>query len=94
MQRWLIAYDIPDDRRRNRTARVLDDFGDRVQESVFEVLADEECIRALLLDLKSIIDVKEDKVRAYPLCDSCARKIIDLGRTDEPPFHQPEVIIV
>lgn len=35
--RYLIAYDVPDDRRRTRVARVLQEFGDRVQFSVFVV---------------------------------------------------------
>ena len=37
LRRRLIAYDIPDDRRRSRAARVLEGFGDRVQYSVFVV---------------------------------------------------------
>lgn len=29
--RYLVSYDIPDDQRRNRLAKTLLDFGDRVQ---------------------------------------------------------------
>lgn len=32
----VIAYDIPDDRRRARLARFLEGYGERVQKSVFE----------------------------------------------------------
>src|SRR5262245_31991344 len=33
---YLIAYDIPNDQRRTKVAKTLEDFGDRVQYSVFE----------------------------------------------------------
>lgn len=36
-RRHLVAYDIPDDRRRSRVAKELSKFGDRVQYSVFIV---------------------------------------------------------
>lgn len=32
---YLVSYDVADDRRRNRIAKVLLDYGDRVQFSVF-----------------------------------------------------------
>ena len=38
----VVAYDIPDDRRRTRVAKVLEDYGDRVQYSVFEMNLDTE----------------------------------------------------
>ncbi len=34
--RFLISYDIPDDRRRTKLAHFLLDYGDRVHYSVFE----------------------------------------------------------
>lgn len=35
VRRMLIAYDVPDDRRRARVATALKSYGDRVQYSVF-----------------------------------------------------------
>lgn len=37
MSLYVAAYDVTDDRRRNRVARVLTEFGHRVQLSVFVV---------------------------------------------------------
>lgn len=37
MNSYLICYDVTDDRDRNRVARLLERYGDRVQYSVFEV---------------------------------------------------------
>lgn len=36
-RRWLVAYDITDDARRDRIAHTLESYGDRVQYSVFIV---------------------------------------------------------
>ena len=33
---YTVAYDITDDKRRNKVAKILKDFGKRVQYSVFE----------------------------------------------------------
>ncbi len=34
-RRTIVAYDVPDDRRRTRLARILLGYGDRIQYSVF-----------------------------------------------------------
>ena len=47
---YTVAYDITDDKRRNRVAKILKDFGTRIQYSVFECDTDR---RALLRFAKS-----------------------------------------
>ena len=37
---YLVTYDITDDQRRTKVAKILEDFGDRVQYSVFEMILD------------------------------------------------------
>jgi CRISPR-associated protein Cas2 len=37
VRRFLVAYDIPSDRRRERLAKCLERHGDRVQYSVFVI---------------------------------------------------------
>jgi CRISPR-associated protein Cas2 len=41
---YLVSYDIPDDRRRTRLAKLLKDYGGRVQYSVFECLLNQELL--------------------------------------------------
>lgn len=95
MRNWIVAYDIPDDRRRLAVANALEDFGDRVQHSVFEVLLDDndefELLQARLL---REIEPEEDKVRFYPLCNDCSAKVFDLGMHEAEPFDEPDVVIV
>lgn len=62
LRRFLIAYDIPDDRRRDRLAKCLQRHGDRVQFSVFVVDASLARILRLRHEVASIIVTSEDSV--------------------------------
>lgn len=67
--RFLVAYDITDDRRRARIAKLLERYGDRVQYSVFLV----ECVPARLLRLKAALEKTFERQEDSIL-------ICDLGR--------------
>jgi CRISPR-associated protein Cas2 len=78
---YVVAYDIPDDRRRLRVATLLLDYGARVQESVFECLLRNPGKLAQMKDrLKKVVDPDEDAVRIVPVCAGCAEGLIILGR--------------
>lgn len=78
---YVVAYDIRDNRRRTRVARILEDFGDRAQYSVFEMELDRpERIEALQRRLKNAIEPSEDGVRTYFLCRDCRKKAAVLGQ--------------
>ena len=83
----VFAYDIPDDNRRNRVAKILEGYGFRAQKSLFECFLSEERIREAVEDLMKVIDPKEDNLRLYRLCRSCQGKREVYGvaqRMDEP----------
>ena len=67
----VVAYDVPEDRRRTKLAEALEAYGRRVQYSVFEALLEPPQIEELLERLASLIDPEEDKVRLYRLCAAC-----------------------
>ncbi|MGO9569891.1 MAG: CRISPR-associated endonuclease Cas2 [Desulfomonilaceae bacterium] len=95
MIRWVVAYDVPEDKRRKRIADLLENFGDRVQYSVFEVMAvNDSDMETLLTKVKAILVAKEDRVRLYPLCGSCAGKVIVLGVGTEELWPTPDVYVV
>ncbi len=75
---YIVSYDIPDDRRRNKTAKTLLDFGARVQYSVFECIMDDQLLGKMLKRLKKIVSEK-DSVRIYTLCAKCEKVIKVLG---------------
>jgi len=78
---YVVAYDICDDRRRTKVAKILEDFGDRAQYSVFEMDLDcSERFDELRRRLDGVINPAADGVRAYFLCKACRDKVMLLGR--------------
>ena len=86
---YAISYDIRDDRRRLKVAKVLQDFGQRVQLSVFEARLEPSELVRLKKRLTAILDQAQDSVRLYPLCGACVPSIEVLGPglvTQDPDF--------
>lgn len=77
--RWLVAYDVTDDRRRLEIARLLEDHGQRVQFSVFECDLDERAQLRLRRKLVALLDQSADSVRIYGLCRRCRGAVEVLG---------------
>jgi len=78
--RYVVAYDVADDRRREDVATVLSGYGPRVQLSVFECdVRTRHEAAALRAKLRELIDPVEDQVRLYPLDDRAARQATVLG---------------
>jgi len=78
----IVCYDITDDRRRCRVASELENFGCRVQYSVFECHLEEPQLRELQARLFTLLDEEEDHVRYYALCpkDEATVLVDGLGR--------------
>jgi len=66
-----ISYDIVDNRRRAKLAKLLLDYGYRVQKSVFECDLDDRQFLKLKGLIEALIDWEEDSVRYYFLCGRC-----------------------
>ena len=71
----IVAYDIVDNRKRTRVAKMLTSYGNRVQKSVFECRIDDKQYLKLRGNIKKIIDHEEDSVRYYTLCSRCMGNI-------------------
>ncbi|MEW5725475.1 MAG: CRISPR-associated endonuclease Cas2, partial [Thermodesulfobacteriota bacterium] len=67
----VISYDVVNDKKRYRLAKMLKEYGRRVQKSVFECLVDERIFLKLKSRAEKIIDHKEDSIRFYFLCGRC-----------------------
>ncbi len=74
----VISYDIVDDTRRSKVAKVLLDYGERVQYSVFEITILEK-IPEIKERVSRFIDRKEDNIRYYMLCRGCENKKTVIG---------------
>ena len=71
----VISYDIQDDKKRVKVAKLLENYGTRVQYSVFECLISKEQLKKIMEETKKIIDLNTDSVRFYSICENCVRKI-------------------
>jgi len=71
---FVVSYDIPDDKRRTKVHKVLEDFGERVQYSVFECRLRYKDYQRLQQRLRPVLNLDEDDVRFFHLCENCVRK--------------------
>ncbi|MBI4902912.1 MAG: CRISPR-associated endonuclease Cas2 [Acidobacteria bacterium] len=81
---YVVCYDIADDRRREHVATALLDFGKRVQESVFVASLDEELLGRMMGRVERLIEVLEDRVHVFPMCEECVGKVKLMGRGEMP----------
>lgn len=81
---WLVCYDVADDERRTRLAKVLLDYGQRVQGSVFWVEAEDELADRIRERSRRVIREDEDSLWIVPLCGACANKVETFGKTERP----------
>jgi CRISPR-associated protein Cas2 len=72
----VVSYDIVDDRRRTRVASEMENFGERVQYSVFECHLEEAQVRELQRRVETLIAWEEDRVRYYTLCKKDQAQIV------------------
>lgn len=82
----VLAYDVDTTtaagaKRLRRVAKLCERYGVRVQNSVFEVLADAAQLVTLKAELADVIDKEQDSVRFYRLGNSYRGKIDTMGRT-------------
>ena len=89
----VVSYDIPDDRRRTRVAKTLEDYGTRVQYSVFEVNLEPKHVQKMRGRLEQAIDKAEDSIRFYTLCGACYKRIDVLG-VGQPVEKPAEALII
>jgi len=80
----LVAYDIRNPRRLRKVAKVCEDYGIRVEYSVFECDLAEEHFDRLWADLSREIDWDQDAVLAYRICGSCVQNIASMGTIVRP----------
>ncbi len=74
MHTYLACFDISDDKQRRTVSRRLEQFGLRVQYSVFEISVKNQLeLDGLKQELKQSIEIDDD-IRFYHLCLSCRKK--------------------
>lgn len=93
----LITYDInittaKGRKRLRNVARVCENFGIRVQNSVFECVVDAMQYEQLKHDLLKLIDAQSDSLRFYRLGDKYATKVEHYGAKNTIMVEDPLIL--
>lgn len=87
----LVAYDIAEPRRLQRIAKIMEDYGDRVQYSIFEMDVDQATFREMRQRTEKVLDEEQDGVKYFFLCERCAGRLDVVGRgaerTEQAPYR-------
>ena len=76
----IVAYDIAEPRRLNKVAKVIKDYGLRVQKSIFEVQVDSRIFAEMKARIEEEIEQSADGVKYFPLCEKCAGTVEIIGQ--------------
>lgn len=81
----LITYDVNTTtgqgvRRLTKVAKICTNYGQRVQNSVFECLVDNTQLAMIKKQIQDIIDVEKDSVRYYVLGEKYKNRIEHIGK--------------
>jgi CRISPR-associated protein Cas2 len=90
---YVIAYDIPCNKRRKKVADLLEGYGQRVQYSVFECQLTKEKYDDLRRRLRKSLKLEEDNVRFYPLSRHTLSQVEAWG-VGIPVIEPPNSIII
>ncbi len=73
---FMICFDISDERRLAKVSDTMENYGCRVQRSVFECFLDDLQLANLKDKIKRLIDPEKDQVRYYILCPRDMKNIL------------------
>ena len=83
---YVVAYDIPSDKRRTKVHKILLGYGKWTQYSLFECFLTKKQLLLLRSKLEEHLLAEQDSVRFYPLCANCVSKVETVGGA--PPADQ------
>ena len=93
----VVAYDVDTtneggSKRLRKVAKLIERYGSRVQNSVFEVILDPAQLVEMKSELGKIINTKEDSVRIYRLGSTYQNKIEVIGRKSRVEAGEPLIL--
>jgi CRISPR-associated protein Cas2 len=76
---YVVAYDIPDDKRRTRVHKILKGFGQWTEYSLFECFLTKKELLQMRAKLDRYLNSQQDRVRVYSICENCLAKLDTIG---------------
>ena len=80
----LVAYDIANPKRLREVAKVCEDYGIRIEKSVFECDLSETHFKAFWREINEYIQPEEDALSSYSICKSCIKEVKSAGTIVRP----------
>lgn len=74
----IVAYDIADETRLRRVAKIAEDYGTRVQKSIFELDVRLYTLKEMIERIAAVIEHEEDGVKYFLLCEKCAHREVEI----------------
>ncbi len=82
---YIVSYDIENDRVRNKISKELENYGTRIQYSVFECKLSNKLYNELYAKLVKLMqEEKTGNIRIYNICANCEGHINTIGVKKEP----------
>lgn len=92
---YIVSYDITSNKLRRKIAKELENYGVRVQYSVFECNLDSSHFNEMYKKLIHLMKgVEEGNIRFYNLCPKCAGKARTIGTEQRNSKHDRSDVIV
>jgi CRISPR-associated protein Cas2 len=76
----IVSYDIADPHRLAKIAKIMLDYGSRVQKSIFEVSMRGTAFEEMRRRVEDVIVDEEDGVKYFPVCEKCAGTVEIIGQ--------------
>lgn len=87
---YVLTYDIVSNKTRYKLAKLISQFGFRIQKSAFEVILSKADERELVTQIERLVDPEDDLVRMYRLCGN--DKILSFGNVEK--CFEEDVVII
>ena len=88
----IVTYDFANDKVRTKFSKFLEQFGSRVQYSVFHIKNSQRILNCVLTEIEQKFKKKiknTDHVLVFQVCDQCAKKINRYGSAT----HEEEDVV-
>lgn len=89
---YMICYDITDSKRLRKTAKVLENYGIRIQKSFFQCEISKGMLDRLIKNILDSVDISKDKLYIYPLCNGCLKNVKFDGTGDMAKIETFEIL--
>lgn len=92
---YIVSYDVSSDRLRNKIVKVLLNYGQRVQYSVFECEIPRKSFEQMYQKLAVLMAASEEgNIRLYHLCGKCEEEVREIGIQKGRVGSLEEVVII